>query len=117
MAAFTDIYQIKSGMRVRCAYAGSSRLGKEATVVAVVERGANTYTGHKITVQWDDGSTDSPDWGSPESFEPIDPPTMIQEEIKQVVTPPVREEKPCQGCGKPNDVGVKICWMCGNQPF
>jgi hypothetical protein len=28
-----------------------------------------------------------------------------------------RQEKPCQVCSKMNDVGVSICWMCGNQPF
>jgi hypothetical protein len=28
----------------------------------------------------------------------------------------VRQEKPCQTCGKNNDVGVNVCWCCGNQP-
>jgi hypothetical protein len=28
----------------------------------------------------------------------------------------VRQEKPCQTCGKNNDVGVSVCWCCGNQP-
>jgi hypothetical protein len=28
-----------------------------------------------------------------------------------------RQEKPCQVCKRNNDVGVSICWMCGNQPF
>jgi hypothetical protein len=27
-----------------------------------------------------------------------------------------RQEKPCQTCGKNNDVGVSVCWCCGNQP-
>jgi hypothetical protein len=27
-----------------------------------------------------------------------------------------RQEKPCQTCGKNNDVGVNVCWCCGNQP-
>lgn len=28
-----------------------------------------------------------------------------------------RQEKPCQVCGRNNDVGVSICWMCGHKPF
>jgi hypothetical protein len=28
-----------------------------------------------------------------------------------------RQEKPCQLCSRPNDVGVSVCWSCGNQPF
>jgi hypothetical protein len=28
-----------------------------------------------------------------------------------------RQEKPCQLCKRPNDVGVSVCWSCGNQPF
>jgi hypothetical protein len=32
-------------------------------------------------------------------------------------TVPTRQEKPCQVCSRPNDVGVNVCWSCGNQPF
>lgn len=28
-----------------------------------------------------------------------------------------RQEKPCQVCKRNNDLGVSICWNCGNQPF
>ena len=31
--------------------------------------------------------------------------------------PTARQEKPCQVCSKLNDVGVSICWLCGNNPF
>jgi hypothetical protein len=33
------------------------------------------------------------------------------------IKPSLRQEKPCQVCQKPNDVGVKSCWNCGNAPF
>jgi hypothetical protein len=25
-------------------------------------------------------------------------------------------EGPCKSCGKPNDVGVRVCWFCGGTP-
>lgn len=28
----------------------------------------------------------------------------------------LRKEKPCQVCQKKNDIGVTVCWSCGNQP-
>jgi hypothetical protein len=32
-------------------------------------------------------------------------------------TVPTRQERPCQVCSRNNDVGVSVCWSCGNQPF
>ena len=29
----------------------------------------------------------------------------------------VREELPCIRCKRMNDVGVDVCWCCGNRPF
>ena len=29
----------------------------------------------------------------------------------------VREELPCVHCKRMNDVGVGVCWCCGNRPF
>lgn len=29
---------------------------------------------------------------------------------------PPAAERPCPTCSKPNDVGVKTCWCCGNTP-
>jgi hypothetical protein len=31
------------------------------------------------------------------------------------IKPPARLERPCPGCGRPNDVGVKRCWCCGGE--
>lgn len=28
----------------------------------------------------------------------------------------VRQEKPCKVCRRPNDLGVRSCWHCGNAP-
>lgn len=39
---------------------------------------------------------------------------------KQQLSPPkIREEKPCvvRTCGRMNDVGVKVCWACGNDQY
>ena len=36
---------------------------------------------------------------------------------KQTPTNSSRQEKPCQVCKRPNDLGVKSCWSCGNAPF
>ena len=30
--------------------------------------------------------------------------------------PKVVKEAPCKGCKAPNDVGIKICWRCGEKP-
>lgn len=41
------------------------------------------------------------------------------DEIRSDVTPQkssVRQEKPCQVCKRKNDLGVKVCWSCGNCP-
>lgn len=27
-----------------------------------------------------------------------------------------RVEKPCQACSRMNDIGVSVCWCCGNKP-
>jgi hypothetical protein len=27
-----------------------------------------------------------------------------------------RQEKPCQVCKRNNDIGISVCWNCGNQP-
>jgi len=26
------------------------------------------------------------------------------------------KEKPCGGCGRNNDIGIKVCWCCGGNP-
>lgn len=28
----------------------------------------------------------------------------------------VRQEKPCRLCQRKNDIGVTVCWSCGNHP-
>lgn len=34
--------------------------------------------------------------------------------IKNSITK--QKEKPCQICNRNNDIGVKVCWSCGNKP-
>jgi hypothetical protein len=50
-------------------------------------------------------------WSQGDSFEPCLP-------IKDVSTsvPLKNSEVPCGGCGRMNDVGVKVCWCCGSSP-
>jgi hypothetical protein len=37
------------------------------------------------------------------------------EDYRRSVTIPVIEA-PCTTCGRPNDVGVAVCWNCGGRP-
>ena|SRR5258708_5416344 len=105
MAAFTNMSQIKSGMRVRCIYP-HPRYGKECMVVHILP----------IEIAWDYGNDTETVWRFATSFEPADQ-LGISFGGTAPATNQVRQEKPCQGCGKLNDVGVRVCWCCGNQPF
>jgi hypothetical protein len=109
MAAFSSLDQIKVGMKVRCIHIGPDIFGKEGTVVQL---------NPGIKVEWDDGATHSIYWAYADSFEPVDSLMKISPIIYQdYAYQKVRQEKPCQVCGKPNDLGVSSCWLCGNVPF
>jgi hypothetical protein len=45
---------------------------------------------------------------------------LVVEEATSIPTVPsnngIRQEKPCQVCKRNNDVGVHVCWNCGNAP-
>jgi hypothetical protein len=32
------------------------------------------------------------------------------------VEPVILKEKPCCHCGRNNDIGIEVCWNCGNNP-
>lgn len=90
---FTQPEEIKEGMRVRCCYP-SECMGKVGTI-------CSAWDGYKYGVEFDDGEKQV--WHCADSFERI-------EDL------PVVEEKDCRVCYRKNDVGIKTCWFCGNEP-
>jgi hypothetical protein len=41
---------------------------------------------------------------------------VVEDNTPTSVNASERQEKPCQVCKRPNDVGVNVCWNCGNAP-
>lgn len=70
-----------------------------------------TYSGARAVVE---GSADS--MGAPVDenieFEFISLNEYLKERIPDRPFG-ARQESPCRGCGRPNDLGVKTCWCCG----
>ena len=40
----------------------------------------------------------------------------INPEMNQILYPIKPQEKACVHCKRMNDIGITICWMCGNNP-
>ena len=69
----------------------------------------NKSVGFKV--QWDDSESMRAAFRSEIVYSNWDSWEILEQQNDTIIV-----EKPCKGCQRMNDVGVKICWCCGNSP-
>ena len=100
---------MKVGDKVRCVFPSIPALYHKCGTIAGIhdKDGDNDH----LYIEWDDGLKKFRQWNMESSFEVIEEaiPDTLRSAVASTIT-----EKPCKNktCGKLNDIGSKMCWLC-----
>lgn len=98
--------RIKVGVKVR------RKTDTEIGIVYEEEHLPLRGSHHIFGIRWSDGSKSAHIAANASTYFYIVEEGISYDEVRSNV----RQEKPCQVCRRKNDLGVKVCWSCGNHP-